>query len=97
MRPAHKQLHQDVVTTGRESQYDKTDGFMGSVRQSAGRAKGLTCVSRAVRNTAKADSQRTGFHIPSVRNPVAESIVCGRLGLDLDGSIRATQRDLEKP
>jgi len=40
--------------------------------------------------------QRGGFHIPCVRNPVEESTVRGRPGLDLDGSIRAAKRDLEK-
>jgi|HubBroStandDraft_6_1064221.scaffolds.fasta_scaffold93798_1 hypothetical protein len=45
----------------------------------------------------KADRRRTRFNIPSVRNPVAESITCGRLGLDLDGSIRAANRGLEQP
>jgi hypothetical protein len=39
-------------------------------------------------NIGKADRRRTGFHIRSVRNPVAESTVCGGLGLNLDGSIR---------
>jgi len=45
----------------------------------------------------KADRRRTRFNIPSVRNPVAESITCGRLELDLDGSIRAANRGLEQP
>jgi len=38
-----------------------------------------------------ANRRRTGFHIPSVRNPVAESTACLRLGLDLDGSTRLRQ------
>lgn len=42
------------------------------------------------------DRRRTGFHVPSVRNPVVESTAFGRLGLDFDGSVRAAKRDLEK-
>jgi hypothetical protein len=34
---------------------------------------------------------RTGFHILSVQNLVAESTVCNGPGLDLDGSISAAQ------
>ena len=34
----------------------------------------------------KAYRQRSGFHIPGVRNPVGESTVCGSLGLDFGRS-----------
>jgi hypothetical protein len=37
--------------------------------------------------------QRSGLHISGDRNLVAESTVCGRLGLDLDGSISSAKRD----
>ena len=64
----------------------------GRCRQRESRRSKIAIPSRKTRSP-----KRSGFHIPSVRNPVAESTVCGRLRLDLDGSIRAAKRDLEKP
>jgi hypothetical protein len=84
--------------------------WIGSVHSAGSRpqilARSAVCVISLVANRwrprepcpsiEKPDRRRTGFHIPSARNPVAESTVWRGIGLDLDGSTRAAKRSKPK-
>jgi hypothetical protein len=69
--------------------------FLGSPPIAKGGGRARRRAKRMGERHRRPDPQRAGLHIPSARNPVAESTVCGRLGLDLDGSTSSAKHSLE--